>query len=190
MSSLPINRLSLVLNSPSTAMTLDNKFLQIPTVVFRGVTPTAPTNSRSILIAPLCILFALSHSFSFHMGLLGVAKKISFSSSHLCFKNFSAISGNQCVSLESRPDKSTWRRSSIEACTAVPRLAAIPAFLGNLCRLNQYIRGQVSYLFHADGESVCTLSSPMNRLGCFDFKLLGVALSNLGGEIIHKEVCP
>ena len=37
---------------------------------------------------------------------------------------------------------------------------------------------------------MCTLSSPINRLGCSNFKLLGVALSNLGGEIIHKEVCP
>ena len=41
--------------------------------IFKGVTPFAPTNSRSILIAPLCILFALSHSFSFHIGRRGVA---------------------------------------------------------------------------------------------------------------------
>ena len=34
-------------------------------------------------------------------------------------------------------------------------------------------------------------SFPAHKQACvLDFKLLGVTLSNLGGEIIHKEVCP
>ena len=65
---------------------IESKLFQIATEVFSGVTPFAPTNSSSILIAPLCILLALSHSFSFHIGRLGVAKNTSFSSSHLVFK--------------------------------------------------------------------------------------------------------
>ena len=33
--------------------------------------------------------------------------------------------------------------------------AAMPALRGRRCRLSQYMRGQVSYRFHADGERVC-----------------------------------
>lgn len=44
-------------------------------------------------------------------------------------------------------------KSSIDAWMAVPKEAAMPAFRGKPWRLNQYMRGQVSYLFHDEGES-------------------------------------
>ena len=104
----------------------------------------APTNSRSILMAPLCILFALSHSFSFHIGRRGVEWNTSFSSSQRCFKNFSAMSGSQCVFSGVIPVRSICNKSSTEACTAVPKLAAMPALRGSFCLLSQYILGHVS----------------------------------------------
>ena len=62
---------------------------------------------------------------------------------------------------------------------AVPKLAAIPAFLGSLCLLSQYMLEQVSYLFHADGNNVCVLPSaicdregqPSNWLGLNELNL-------------------
>ena len=42
----------------------------------------------------------------------------------------------------------------MDAWTAVPSDAAIPALRGNFCRDSQYILGHVSYLFQAEGDSM------------------------------------
>ena len=103
---------------------------------------------------PLIDAFWPLDNLLLHLGRRGVFMKTLFSSSHRCLRKSAVNEGIQLVSASSRFVRSICTKSSIEAWTAVPRLAAMPAFFGNPWRLNQYCRGHASNRFQAEGESV------------------------------------